>query len=104
MTEENRESIWSVSRNNLALYSILFPVIWLAGMVYVVGFVAVPWRGQENLISLLAHAGTMGISSAVLSLMILAGKDLVMVLFDWANKATSKSTREGPARGPTRGL
>ncbi len=99
MSEENRESIWSVSRNNLALYSILFPAIWLAGMVYVVGFVAAPWRGQESLLSLLAYTGTMGISSAVLSLMILAGKDLVMVLFDWANKARRKARNEGLQEG-----
>ena len=103
MPDEERESIWSVSRNNLALYSILFPALWLAGMVYVVGFVAAPWRGQESLISLLAHAGTMGISSAVLSLMILAGKDLVMVLFDWANKARQRAQERGRLEGRQEG-
>ena len=49
MQEEGRESIWSVSQDNLGLYSILFPTIWLVGMVYVIGFVATPWRGQETL-------------------------------------------------------
>ena len=61
--------------------------------------VAAPWRGQENLISLLAYTGTMGISSAVLSLMILAGKDLVMVLFDWANKARQRAQERGRQEG-----
>ena len=95
-----RESIWSVSRTNLNLYSVLFPVLWLAGTVYMVVFVLEPWRNPTQILpSLFVYMGTIGISSAVLSLMIVAGKDFVMVLFDWANKAREKARREGYEEG-----
>ena len=95
-----RESIWSVSRANLNLYSTLFPVFWLAGTVYMVVFVLKPWNDPaQALPTLLMYIGSVGISSAVLSLMIVAGKDFVMVLFDWANKARAKARREGLQEG-----
>ncbi len=95
-----RESIWSVSRANLNLYSTLFPVFWLAGTAYMVVFVLKPWNDPaQALPTLLMYIGSMGISSAVLSLMIVAGKDFVMVLFDWANKARAKARREGLEEG-----
>ena len=100
-----RESIWSVSRANLNLYSTLFPVFWLAGTVYMVVFVLKPWNDPaQALPTLLMYIGSVGISSAVLSLMIVAGKDFVMVLFDWANKARAKARREGLEEGLQEGL
>ena len=99
MAEEERESIWSVSRENLGLYSILFPIIWLVGMVYVIIFVETPWRGHESVLALLAYSGTLGIASAVLSLMVLAGKESTMVLFDWASKARRKAQERGRQEG-----
>ena len=100
-----RESIWSVSRPNLNLYSTLFPAFWLAGTIYLVVFVLKPWNDPaQALPTLLMYIGSMGISSAVLSLMIVAGKDFVMVLFDWANKARAKARREGREEGREEGL
>ena len=99
-----RESIWSVSRANLNLYSVLFPVFWLAGTVYMVVFVLKPWNDPaQALPTLLLYIGSVGISSAVMSLMIVAGKDFVMVLFDWANKARAKARREGREEGRKEG-
>ena len=81
-----RESIWSVRKDDLAWYSILFPSFWVIGVVYHGAFV-VKWHLKAYAVSsFLMDSGAIGISSAVLAMMVVAGKRVVMALFDWPSK------------------
>ena len=91
MTEEGRHSIWSVSAENQRLFSILFPSLWLVGMVFHVGW-EIPWTtgAPGAIVRLTESIATTGVASAVLSMMILAAKEGIMVLFDWAAERRRK--------------
>ena len=90
-----RESIWSVSQDDLRLYSILFPSFWLAGVIYYAIFISEWDAGWATVIGqLVIGIGAVGVSAAVLSMMVLAGRRLTMVLFDWTTKA-EKRREEG---------
>ena len=89
-----RESIWSISAENLRLYSVLFPVLWIAGTTYYATYM-VSWQmgwiaavGQ-----LMMNIGIIGVSSAVFSMIIIAGKEAVMVLFDWRRQLEERKIR-----------
>ena len=83
--DKERESIWSVRKDDLAWYSVLFPVLWLVGTVYYTLSIIIRHEHLADAIDMLiVRIGVTGLSSAVLSLMILAGKrGLVMPLFNW---------------------
>ena len=100
--QEDRESIWSIRKDDLSWYSVLFPVLWLVGIVN--QLFLIPWGdGWTSVISLLiAEVGKVGLSAAVLSLIILAGRRAAMPLFDWtydkvarARAAQEKGRQEG---------
>lgn len=82
-----RESIWSISKDDLKIYSILFPCIWLVETIFYTWKI-VPWdKGWVEVIGeLILNVGILGVSSAVLSMMVLAGWRFGMVLFDWPSK------------------
>ena len=96
MTEEGRHSIWSVSAENQRLFSILFPSLWLVGMVFHIGW-EIPWTtgAPGAIVRLTESIATTGVASAVLSMMILATKEGVMVLFDWAAERRKRWFEEG---------
>ena len=96
--EHERESIWSVRKDDLAWYSVLFPLLWVAGaIVYAVTIVSRQLQLAEMIGMLIAGIGLVGLSSAVLSLMILAAKGgvrRIMPLFDWADRREAKLRAE----------
>ena len=111
--DEERESIWSVRKDDLAWYSVLFPVLWLIGTVYYTVTIFLRHENFADAIDMLiVRIGVTGLSSAVLSLMIIAGKrGLVMPLFNWyadreaKRKQRSEQDRQrGLAEGRSEGL
>ena len=115
--DEERESIWSVRKEDLAWYSVLFPVLWLIGTVYYTVTIFLRHENFADAIDMLiVRIGVTGLSSAVLSLMIIAGKrGLVMPLFNWyADREAKRKQRseqdrqrglaEGRSEGRSEGL
>ena len=95
MEEQDRASIWSVRRDDLTLYSILFPVLWVAGMVAHATLV-IEWEDGivPGLVASMPAVGIVGISAAVLSLMVIAARRFILVLFDWTTKAERRIRKE----------
>ena len=61
----DRESIWSVERDDLAWYSVLFPVLWLAGVCFYVILVVEWGDGVVPVVAgLILLVGSIGISAA----------------------------------------
>ena len=93
-----RESIWGVSKEDLGLYSFLFPIYWIAGTAYYAVFMAQWDEGWITVIGqLIMSVGLIGASAAVLSMMTIAGRRAVMPLFDWPTK--EKTRAEARAEG-----
>ncbi len=101
--EHERESIWSVRKDDLPWYSVLFPLLWVVGsIVYAVTIVSRQLQPAEVIGMLVAGIGLVGLSSAVLSLMILAvkgGVRRIMPLFDWADRREAKLRAEAREAG-----
>ena len=90
-----RESIWSISEDDLKIYSIMFPCIWLAEIGFYLWQVAPWYKGLICVIEkLIMSVGIMGVSAAVLSMMALAGWRGIMVLFDWKTRSKTISERD----------
>ena len=109
--EHERESIWSIRKDDLAWYSVLFPLLWVVGaIVYAVTIFSRQLQPAEVIGLLIAGIGLVGLSSAVLSLMILAAKGgvrRIMPLFDWADRREAKlraEARAGSAAASKRGV
>lgn len=97
-----RESIWGVSKEDLGLYSFLFPIYWLAGTAYYTVFMAQWDEGWTTVIgNLIMSVGLIGASAAVLAMMTIAARRAVMPLFDWPTK--EKTRAEGKAEGRAEG-
>ena len=94
-----RESIWSVSRDDLTWYSILFPVLWIVGAaISSVTIFHQQLQPAEMIRTLVGEVGLVGLSAAILSLVILAvrgGVRRIMPLFDWADRRDAKLRKEG---------
>ena len=101
--EHERESIWSIRKDDLAWYSVLFPLLWVVGaIVYAVTIFSRQLQPAEVIGLLIAGIGLVGLSSAVLSLMILAAKGgvrRIMPLFDWADRREAKLRAEAREAG-----
>ncbi len=109
MEQDERVSIWTVTRQDQRVYSWLFPVTWGSGLaVYVL---AGPPPTVEGWLSTLERTilgiGTVGISAAVLSMILLAAWRFTLALFDWPKKidrVREQALTEGDARGFARAL
>ncbi len=112
MNADNRETdprrervpIWSVLEEDQRLYSWLFPCLWLAGTLYhaYLRF----WIEPESHILLTVgeftkDTGIVGLSAAIVALMLIAGRRFTMALFDWGNR--SKTLEQGRAEGREQG-
>ena len=87
-----RESIWGVSKEDLGLYSFLFPIYWLAGTAYYAVFMAQWDEGWITVIgNLIMSVGLIGASAAVLAMMTIAARRAVMPLFDWPTKEKTRA-------------
>ncbi len=100
--QPERVPIWSVLEEDQRLYSWLFPGLWLAGTLYhaYLRF----WIEPESHILLTVgeftkDTGIVGLSAAVVALMIIAGRRFAMALFDWGNR--SKTLEQGREQGIT---
>ena len=97
-----RESIWSIDEKDLALYSRLFPVYWVIGILFYILFIAELDTGWDNIVwQIVLNIGLVGVSSAVLAMMCIAGKRSIMPLFDWATREKTRAAAyaEGHAEG-----
>ncbi len=94
-----RESIWGVSKEDLGLYSFLFPIYWIAGTAYYAVFMAQWDEGWITVIGqLIMSVGLIGASAAVLSMMTIAGRRAVMPLFDWPTKEKTRAEARAEER------
>ncbi len=94
-----RESIWGVSKEDLDLYSLLFPIYWLVGTAYYAVFMAQWDEGLTTVIgNLIMSVGLIGASAAVLSMMTIAGRRAVMPLFDWPTKEKTRAEARAEER------
>ncbi len=117
MNEDNPETesrrgrvpIWSVLEEDQRLYSWLFPGLWLAGTLYhaYLRF----WIEPEYHILLTVgeftkDMGIVGLSAAIVALMLIAGRRFTMALFDWGNREKTRrlARAEGRAEGRVEGL
>ena len=118
----DRESIWSVRQDDLKRFSILFPGSWAIGFIYqsrqVEQWLEVSWCrawgciwvnsrsiGDTLLELLTEEAGTVGLSAAIVSLMLIAGRRASMALFDWGYDRftrTKRAREEGREEGEQR--
>lgn len=94
MTDDDRVSIWSVSRADLRWFSVLFPSLWAVGTLYYAAFRA-SWNDPANAVYSALYNADIGLSAAVLALMVIVGKAVIVVLFDWPIRAKEKSREEG---------
>ena len=110
-TESRRERvpIWSVLEEDQRLYSWLFPGLWLAGTLYhaYLRF----WIEPESHILLTVgeftkDMGIVGLSAAIVALMLIAGRRFMMALFDWGNREKTRriARAEGLVEGRNEGL
>jgi hypothetical protein len=105
-----RESIWSVRQDDLKRFSVLFPSSWAVGFIYqsrqVDQWLEVCWCRHwgciwinsrsigDTLLKLLTEeAGTVGLSAAIVSLMLIAGRRASMALFDWGYDRFTRTKR-----------
>ena len=96
----DRVAIWSVLEEDQRWYSWLFPGLWLAGSLYhaYIRF----WIEPETHILLTVgeftkDLGIVGLSAAVIALMIIAGRRFTVALFDWGNR--EKTLERGRVEG-----
>ena len=84
----NRVSIWSVSEEDLRLYSVIFPFLWLIFTAYH-AFFGIDWQTDGwigGIDKFLLDTGILGVSAAVIGMILLVARRVVMVLFDWPSK------------------
>ena len=84
----NRISIWSVSEGDLRLYSIVFPALWAIITAFHI-FFGIDWQKEGwigGIDKFLLETGILGVSAAVLGMILLVLRRIVMVLFDWPSK------------------
>ena len=103
-----RVPIWSVLEEDQRWYSWLFPSLWLAGILYhaYLRFRIGAVSPEEPHILLTVgeftkDLGIVGLSAAIVALMVIAGRRLTLALFDWGNRG--KTLRQGIEQGRTEG-
>ena len=97
--QPNRVAIWSVLEDDQRWYAWLFPGLWLLGTLY---HAYLRFRVNPESDSLVVtigeftkDMGIVGLSAAIVALMIIATRRLMMALFDWGNR--EKTRREARA-------
>ena len=72
---EDRESIWSVHHEDLALYSHMFLVFWTLGVIAEWSLAPTP--------TLVPTIATSGLAAAILALVVLGMRDLALLICFW---------------------
>ena len=86
-------SIWSVWEDDQRFYANSFVLICLLGVIaYLVCIM--DWdKGNAHILeSLILHIGPIGLSSAILALLILAVRGFILALFDWGRRWRTQET------------
>ena len=95
--QPNRVPIWSVLDEDQRWYAWLFPGIWLLETLYH-AYLRFRVDPEESLVLTIGEftkdIGIVGLSAAILALMIIAARRLGMALFDWANKDKTRAERD----------
>ncbi len=90
-----RVEIWSVLEEDQRWYAVLFPCLWLAGTLYHayvrfrIGDPTTPPNSSHVLFTVgefTKDMGIVGLSAAIVALMLIAGRRGAMALFDWGNR------------------
>ena len=97
-----RVEIWSVLEEDQRWYAVLFPSLWLAGTLYhaYLRFLIEDTGSSESRMlftvgEFTKDLGIVGLSAAVVALMVIAGRRGALALFDWGNKEkTRREARE----------
>ena len=99
-----RVPIWSVLEEDQRLYSWLFPGLWLAGTLYH-AYLRFRIEPESHILLTVGEftkdTGIVGLSAAIVALMLIAGRRFIMALFDWGNR--SKTLEQGRAEGRAEG-
>ena len=79
-----RESIWSVSESERRWYSALFPFVLLISVLYYAIYI-IPWHeGTSKGVGILMLSfGALGVSSAILSMVLVAGGKTMVISVEW---------------------
>ena len=97
-----RVPIWSVLEEDQRLYSWLFPSLWLVGTLYH-AYLRFRIEPESHILLTVGEftkdTGIVGLSAAIVALMLIAGRRFIMALFDWGNR--SKTLEQGRAEGIT---
>ena len=93
VVQPNRVPIWSVLDEDQRWYAWLFPSLWLLGTIY---HAILRISVHEGSVALrfgdfTKDVGIVGLSAAILALMVIAGRRTAMALFDWRNSDKSRA-------------
>ena len=104
-SRRDRVAIWSVLEEDQRWYSWLFPGLWLAGSLYH-AYLRFRIEPESHILLTVGEftkdLGIVGLSAAVVALMIIAGRRFIVALFDWGNR--EKTRRVARAEGLAEGL
>ena len=108
-SRRGRVPIWSVLEEDQRLYSWLFPGLWLAGTLYH-AYLRFRIEPESHILLTVGEftkdMGIVGLSAAIVALMLIAGRRFMMALFDWGNREKTRriARAEGRIEGRTEGL
>ena len=98
---DGRESIWSVTEEERRWYFALFPAVLICSVAYYANFVIDWTQGVHQSVGILMLAfGALGVSSAILSMVLVAGGSFMVISMGWlqdkleAQRAARKAERE----------
>ena len=104
-SQRGRVAIWSVAEEYHNAFSIMLLMFWLAGMTAYAVYRRATFSDEDGVLAtvvqLIQDIGIVGLSSAVLSLMvvaIIAGGRAAMVLFDWPTRKKIQDRRDAEWR------
>ena len=81
---DGRESIWSVSESERRWYSALFPIVLLISVLYYAIYVILWHEGTVKGVGILMLSfGALGVSSAILSMVLVAGGRTMVISVEW---------------------
>ena len=108
-SRRGRVPIWSVLEEDQRLYSWLFPGLWLVGTLYH-AYLRFQIEPESHILLTVGEftkdMGIVGLSAAIVALMLIAGRRFMMALFDWGNREKTRriARAEGRIEGRTEGL
>ncbi len=104
-SRRGRVPIWSVLEEDQRLYSWLFPGLWLAGTLYH-AYLRFRIEPESHILLTVGEftkdMGIVGLSAAIVALMLIAGRRFTMALFDWGNREKTRRLARAEGRAEER--